>query len=109
MGKIDCLNTGKGHAEIKIDDTDPIELERGKRIISDMLRRGYALFVHGPDGKLSRVEQFKPDTMTYVIGMEPAGQAEERPPAPKSRGRPRKGEVSAATSHVTAIAPSAGG
>jgi len=65
---LDILNTGRGHAEVTFDHQDPIELERGKRIIEDMLRRGYLLFIQGDDGAVVRVESFDGERGRYIIG-----------------------------------------
>lgn len=66
-GTLDILNCGAGHLELKLTDKDPIEIERAKRIIQDMLKRGYALFIHGKDKALIRVKKFDPKKLVYVI------------------------------------------
>lgn len=115
---LDILNTGKGHAEVNFSIEDPIELERGKRIIEDMLRRGYLLFIHGDDGKMIRVESFDAKSSRYIIGdgalyagsepLEP--QTTEEPASePKRRGRPRKAAVPMTSVRATSIGRSAGG
>lgn len=131
---LDILNTGHGHAEIHFDNTDPIELERSKRIIEDMLRRGYLLFIEGDDGKVIRVESFDAKTGRYIIGdcalyagadplhpepEEPnTAQNEVRPstgeftpPVKRGPGRPRKtkGAVPMEKVRATAMGRSAGG
>lgn len=123
---IDILNTGKGHAEVNFSIEDPIEMERGKRIITDMLRRGYLLFIHGDDGKMVRVESFCEKTGRYIIGdgalyagSEPihpevvqlteATPESPTSPEPKRRGRPPKAAVPMATVRATSIGRSAGG
>lgn len=65
---IDILNTGLGHMEVRFDKDEAIEQERARRIITDMLRRGYALFLTGQDGKMIRVKDFDPATDCYIIG-----------------------------------------
>lgn len=119
---IDILNCGAGHAEISFATGDPIELERGKRIIEDMLRRGYVLFIEGDDKALIRVVEFNAAKGTYIIadgplyaGDQPDPQAPELPAtsdaatSPKrGRGRPRR-EVAIGSVKTTAIARSAGG
>lgn len=119
---LDILNTGKGHAEVNFDHNDPIEMERGKRIIEDMLKRGYLLFIHGDDGKMVRVLSFDSTKGRYIIGdgalyagsepLEPDPAEEPAPPAtpePKRRGRPAKAAVSMTSVRATAIGRSAGG
>ncbi len=122
---LDILNTGKGHAEVNFSIDDPIELERGKRIIQDMLRRGYLLFIHGDDGKMVRVQSFCEKTGRYIIGdgaLYAGSEPLEEPlvpittlpgqtvtPEPIRRGRPRKGAVPMTTVRATSIGRSAGG
>ncbi len=116
---LDILNTGRGHTELHFDKDDVIEVERAKRIIEDMLDRGYLLFVEGDDGKASRVLAFCSSTGRYIIGdrgmhsnaeplpedwkpntMQPLPPAEEsaageKPsePAKRRRGRPPKADA----------------
>lgn len=117
---IDILNCGRGHAEVHFDNGDPVELERGKRIIEDMLRRGYVLFIEGADKALIRVESFNAERGTYIIAEGPlyagdqpaviepeATAAAPGVPSKRKPGRPR--EVDIAKVKTTAIARSAGG
>jgi|ERR1041385_4537736 hypothetical protein len=67
IGQLDVLNCGEGHLEIKFNERDVIETERAKRIIQDMLKRGYALFIHGKDNALIRVKKFVPKSGCYII------------------------------------------
>lgn len=121
---IDILNTGHGHTEVRFTGENAVEMERAKRIIQDMLRRGYVLFVEGADKALIRVQSFDPEKNVYIIADGPlyAGEVspaavEDPPPAtapapgppPKrGRGRPRR-EVPVDKVRTTAIARSAGG
>lgn len=66
-GQLDILSCGEGHLEIKFHENDVIECARAKRIIQDMLKRGYALFVHGKDDALIRVKKFMADKSVYII------------------------------------------
>lgn len=109
---LDILNVGAGHMELRFDK-DPMELERAKRIITDMLKRGYVLFVEGKDQKLQRVQAFDPEKMVYLIadlGEEtvPVPEVGSAPPATKRKGRPRK-EVPIASVRATALGRSSGG
>lgn len=116
---LDILNTGHGHMEISFDKGDPMELERAKRIIADMLRRGYVLFIEGEDKALIRVEHFDPEKGVYIIADGPlyAGDqaevvthAESVPATPRRRGRPPKSvAVPMEKVRATAIGRSAGG
>lgn len=110
IGKLDILNCGMGHLEITYKMKDPMEMERAKRIIGDMLKRGYALFVHGKDKALIRVKRFDPKHNTFIIADGPTVPA-EAVPMPLVRGR-RKEKVVAvpiAKTHATVVARSAGG
>lgn len=99
---IDILNCGHGHMEVRFNEKDPLELERAKRIIGDMLRRGYVLFVEGADKALIRVERFDAEKGVYIIADGPLYAGEDEgvwpdEPAPaataekRKPGRPKKG------------------
>lgn len=120
---IDILNCSGGHIEVRFDGKDAMELERAKRVITDMLKRGYVLFIEGPDGKLTRVERFDPEKFCYIVADGPlyAGDtpsAVEEPdntpppqPPPVTHGRRGRAskEVPVASVRTTAIGRSAGG
>ena len=42
---IDVLNTGYGDFELRFDPNKPDEVQKAKETITDMLKRGYAIFV----------------------------------------------------------------
>jgi hypothetical protein len=108
-GQIDVLNVGSGHLELHYNLNDPVELERAKRAVEDMIKRGFILFVHGQDEKLMRVESFDAQKNVYVIGDVPGAEALTEVSTPmKKKGRPVR-EVPAASAKVTAIGRSAGG
>ncbi len=68
---IDVLNTGYGDFELRFDPNKPDEVERAKQTITDMLKRGYAIFVR--QGKETfRVRKFDMDRNVYIIGSTPA-------------------------------------
>lgn len=70
QGRIDILNVQGGDMRITFDNANPIELIRAKRIIMDMLRRGYALVVEVErDGekKYERVQAFDETRGEYII------------------------------------------
>lgn len=118
-GSISVLNIGKGDIKITFDKNDPIESERAKRIIMDMLRRGYSIFLRDADNKLHKVETFDPETECYIIadGALYAGdQADLRVvdrikvPAPTVDGKrkSRKG-VPMRKANAIGVGPTAGG
>src|SRR6185436_17393172 len=94
-GTLEILNVGRGDVKISYDSNNAAEAIRAKRIIKDMLRRGYALLVE-VDGKFSRVKEFDEAAGEYVIadfdpeGDEPTEEVEAGPPKGK-RGARRLG------------------
>jgi hypothetical protein len=68
---IDVLNTGYGDFEMSFDPNKPDDMQKAKETITDMLKRGYAIFVR--QGKETyRVRKFDPDRNVYIIGCTPA-------------------------------------
>ena len=68
---IDVLNTGHGDFELRFDPNKPDEVQKAKEIITDMLKRGYAIFVR--QGKeFQRVRKFDVEKNVYIIGSTPA-------------------------------------
>ena len=136
-GQIGILNVGAGDTKLSFDKSNPGECIRSARIVTDMLRRGYALLIEVPDKKggkvYTRVKEFREDVCEYVIadfdpieaakadgaehaqgiaGTETAAdtagtEAGSETPRPKLRGRTRSVLASAATG--VAVARSAGG
>jgi len=87
---IDVLNTGYGDLELSFDPNKPDEVEKAKQTITDMLKRGYAIFVR--QGKETfRVRKFDMDRNVYIVGSTPAE------------------EVPIAGTRATAVGRSAGG
>jgi hypothetical protein len=111
-GVLDVLNVGHGHLTFRFDKEDPAEVEKAKKVITDMLRRGYMLFVK-VDGEQTRVREFDPATEEYILE-EPDVLAEAATPAaevePRRRRGPKPGRRAAMrTSEATGIGPTAGG
>ena len=90
MPGIDVLNTGYGDFELRFDLNKPDEVERAKQTITDMLKRGYAIFVR-KGTETFRVRKFDPDKNVYIIGSTPAE------------------EIPIAEGRATAVGRSAGG
>lgn len=117
-GELSVLSCGKGDIRITLNPGDEIECERAKRMINDMLRRGYILAIE-VDGKLKKVDGFDDKTNEYIIveGALYAGDPPEQiEPAelevePKKRGRPKgvKKRVPMTSTKATAIPPTGGG
>lgn len=70
IGELSILNVGVGDVKISFDNGDLADVIRAKRIIADMLRRGYALIVEVErDGekKYERVQEFDEACGEYII------------------------------------------
>lgn len=130
-GKLDVLNTGAGHLKIVVpDNATEIDKVNYERVITDMLKRGYLLFVEHK-GQHIKIDHYDSRTGEYILANYPlAHQAAEELQAGDVRksastssgesavqtsgtkakagkkGRPR---LSANKANVTAIAKSAGG
>ena len=87
---IDVLNTGYGDFELRFDPNKPDEVQKAKETITDMLKRGYAIFVRQGE-QTFRVRKFDPDKNVYIIGSTPAE------------------EIPIAETRATAVGRSAGG
>lgn len=99
QGQLDILNCGEGHMEIKFDEKDQIETERAKRVIQDMLKRGYSLFIQGEGNELIRVKEFDSKKGVYII----ADGATEEPKPIKTK------EVRMHKAKAVSVGRSAGG
>lgn len=135
-GSIGILNVGAGDTKLSFDKSNPAERIRAARIVTDMLRRGYALLVEvEQDGKkvFRRATAFDENTCEYVIAdfdpiaaqladeaeapHEQAGQktTEIGTPAPDEgpakRGRPKlkHTRIAASGTRGVAVSRSAGG
>jgi hypothetical protein len=87
---IDVLNTGYGDFELSFDPDKPDEVQKAKETITDMLKRGYAIFIRQGE-KTCRVRKFDPNRNVYIIGSTPAE------------------EIPIADARATAVGRSAGG
>ncbi len=69
-GVLEILNVGAGDVKITFDKNNPGEILRAKRIIVDMIRRGFALIVEierEGERKYERVQEFDAERGEYVI------------------------------------------
>jgi len=78
-GQIGILNVGAGDTKLSFDKNNPAERERAKRIVQDMLKRGYAILVEvgkADDGEqiYRRAKDFDPETCEYIIAGGPEDQ-----------------------------------
>ena len=69
MGTLGILSVGAGDTKLTFDPNNPAERIRSARIVSDMLRRGYALLIEDPPGSGSyvRATAFNEATCEYII------------------------------------------
>jgi hypothetical protein len=129
MGALNILNVYEGDVEITYNTNDAAEAIRARRIITDMMRRGYSMLIE-VDGAYQRAVDFDEKVGKYIIAdfdptyRQPRPQEKEGPtngeeheeieaeasaPPPKKRDRPGRRSISMADTTAVAIAPSAGG
>lgn len=138
-GSIGILNVGAGDTKLTFDKDNPAECIRSARIVTDMLKRGYALLVEverNGEKAYERVREFKADTCEYIIAdfdpviaaevdgsgeidVEEAAEAEATAPEGKNAGRKGRAlgayktrgtrAVHASAAKGVAVARSAGG
>lgn len=106
-GSLDVLSIGKGDLRITIGG-DADDTEKARKLITEMLEKGYAIFVETDEG-LTRVKRFMPKRMTYVISdFGDSGPELDPAPAPKRRGK-RTREVPVGGTKAVAVGRTAGG
>ena len=66
-GSIGILNVGAGDTKLVFDKDNPMERARSARIVNDMLKRGYVLFIDTGGKNYQRVLDFKEDVCEYII------------------------------------------
>lgn len=118
-GEVGILNVGYGDIKISFSADDVQEVIRARRIVTDMLKRGYALIAKTSDGKYQRVYAFDEQTDEYVIAdydPEVEDDAEEgkeaaapSPTTKKKRGKKKTRRIKAKDSHAVAVPRTAGG
>lgn len=121
-GELGILNVGAGDTKLSFDPNKPEERERAARIVTDMLKRGFALLIEaGKDDQgrplYRRADGFDEATCEYIIvDLAPAEevraevQNEETAPAPRrQRGRRVQRRVPAEQTNGVAVARVAGG
>lgn len=125
-GSLSCLNVAGGDVRVTFNKDDVSELIRAKRIITDMLARGYALLVE-VDGAYQRAIAFDEAKSEYIIAdydpkvvnetvraaavAKVRGHAEVETPEEESQKsrRGRKRRVPMASTNAVGVARSAGG
>jgi len=127
MGNLSVLSVGGGDITLKFDKSNPAEVIRAKRIIKDMLRRGYALLIEVKEGEFQRAVNFDENVGEYIIAdydpeeiTEPVvklkenddEQEEEETAAIEPKARTRKANqkrIKMENANAVAVARSAGG
>jgi hypothetical protein len=111
---LSILNVGEGDTKLSFDPDKPVERERAARIVTDMLRRGYAILIQigEKDGEAiyRRAKRFDPKSCEYII--EGLSEAEEEEIASFMAGGQKKRtyrRVPAASTPAIAVARTARG
>lgn len=113
-GFLDVLNVGAGHLTFRFDrKKGEEEKAKAKKVINDMLRRGYMIFVL-VDGEQKRVRAFDDAHEEYILEEPDDGPPEEVVPdaamPARKRGRPKGSKrVAMTAAKATGIGPTAGG
>lgn len=113
-GVLEVLSIGKGDLKLMVDVDHPEDVEKARKLIEEMLRKGYSIYVE-TDGGPKRVKKFNPKRMVYIIseiveeqtGGETA--ARTKTAAGKGRGKIVERQVPVAGSRATAVGRTAGG
>jgi len=126
MGTLSILNVYEGDVKITFDTKDAAETIRARRMIQDLIRRGYALLIE-VEGAYQRAIDFDEKVGEYVIAdfdpsyrqksneeegedeREEEKESEEAEAPPKIRSRRGRRRISMEATNAVAIARSAGG
>lgn len=94
MGEIGILNVGAGDTKLVFDPSKPEDCARAARIVTDMLRKGFAILAqvgeHEHNGKKEplyrRVMEFDEKTCEYIIASDQEVETKDgRSEAPETR------------------------
>lgn len=117
---LSILNCQAGDIKVSFDKDNPLEAARAERVVQDMLKRGYIIFVYDEEEKLHRVTDFDSNTNEYIIAdrgydeasTEATPEVEEQVTPAKSKSRKIKApakRVPADKSRAVGVARTAGG
>lgn len=96
-GTIAVLNVGTGDTKLSFDKNNPAERIRAARIVTDMIRRGYALLVDIGGGKFQRVQRFDEECCEYIIAdFDPVTAAEADKEEQENEQAPSEGQAAPA-------------
>lgn len=94
-GSLSILNVGVGDTKLTFDNSDPDEVARSGAIVTDMLRRGFAILIEvGRDDQgplYRRCKAFDPETCEYIIAGtvgDQEGSNDEETKAPQKTRKP---------------------
>jgi hypothetical protein len=65
-GVLEVLSIGKGDMKLSVGDSDD-DRARARTLITEMLEKGYSIYVEGPDFTQQRIRGFDPDKLEYII------------------------------------------
>lgn len=112
-GSLSILNAGEGDIAITFNKDDATDADRAIKMLVDMQKRGYGIFVRMEDGTYARAESIDASRGVYVVTLpdlvtEPS---DEKAPAKAKRGgrRGRRKEMPVTRTHAVGVARSAGG
>jgi hypothetical protein len=103
---LSILNVGEGDTKLSFDPDKPVERERASRIVTDMLKRGYAILIQvgEKDGEplYQRAKGFDPKTCEYLIAG--LSEQEEQEIDQQLSGKKKRGRKRVDAAHAPAIA-----
>lgn len=117
-GTLGILNVGAGDTKLTFDKSNPKERKRAAKIVDDMLKRGYAVFIQAGEKNgeplYQRAHAFDPETCEYLIFGDPEddeneGSTNEQKSAPSRRKAATPKRVPADATRAVAVSRSAGG
>lgn len=108
-GSLSILSINRGDLKFNFNKDDEEDVQKARKTIVDMLKRGYLIFVV-VDGKEVKVTDFDPATDEYVIKIDKRSKLwkDSNPQGATSKKVVEK-RVKAKKTKATAIAPSGGG
>src|SRR5437868_5247602 len=68
IGSLEVLNCAQGHMTITFNKDKKEEANNARRVIEDMLARGYTILVESDDGSIDKVTRFDAKKNEYIIG-----------------------------------------
>lgn len=107
-GVLEVLSIGKGDLKLTIGGDDPEDTEKARKLIEEMLHKGYSIFVETDKGP-TRVKRFNPKRMTYIISEIVDEDTPQATKAKRTPPRKRTTSVPVSGSRATAVGRTAGG